>query len=295
MIRGIRILAAVFALALLATACADGEVDLEGAVDDVGQAVEDAVDEAEEQLDEAEQDDGGAADADEPADDPGGAVSVPDDAGPLGGSCRAYLRGEIPRLVVELQHQAGAAARGAAVDHLSSTLSNVVDKPGGVEVAGPAEIPGEGRAWTADELRAFASEHRTQRSSEEQTVMHVLSVHGQFEGGGVLGVAINATTFALFSDEIDDLTLDLLGGRDAIERAVLVHEAGHLLCLVNITYDSEIDHEDPEHANHSRHEGSVMHWAIETSAIGQVFSGPPPSEFHPDDLADLEGLREGRY
>jgi hypothetical protein len=225
----------------------------------------------------------------------GGAAAVPDDAGPLGSACRAYLRDDIPALTIEVVHHAGAAPHPDAVDHLVGSLAEVVDKPGGVELAGPREVPGTARTWTLDELRAAAVEHRRVRSGQDRMGMLVLSVAGEFEREGVLGVAVSATEMVLFPDNVGDLATSLLGGRRAIERSVLLHEAGHLLCLVNLTYESAIDHEDPDRPHHSRHRDSVMHWAVPNDAVTQVFTGPPPDAFHADDLADLEGLRAGRH
>lgn len=311
-LRSVPLLVVLAVLVMLAAGCQNTEPDeaaeeARGAfqefVDRAGQTLQELLGEAEEQLDgggDGDQSDGpGAAEpgAGGDGDQPGAApdVAVPDDQGQLGSACRPYLRGQIPGMVVEVAHQQGAAPQSGALDHLVGTLQGVVDKPAGVRLAGPSTVPGDGRTWTADELRAFAAEHRTQWSSADQAAMYVLAVRGEFEQQGVLGVAISATEMVIFPDNIGGLATGLLGGRQAVERAVLVHEAGHLLCLVNIGYDSAQDHEDPEHPRHSVHKDSVMHWAIETDAITQVFSGPPPSEFHPDDRADLKGLREGRY
>ncbi len=314
-------------LVLLTAACGDTDADgtaddgagtLQRFVDNAAEAIQEFLRQADEQIGDAGAGGEPGAGQDGEAGDPGvggaagsggegsgggggdgsgsePAMSAPDDQGPLGAACRPYLRGDIPGMVVEVAHQQGAAPRSGAVDHLLGTLRGVVDKPAGVQLAGPSTVPGEGRTWTADELRAFASQHRTQWSSSEQAAMYVLAVRGQFAQEGVLGVAVSATQMVIFPDNISGLGTDLLGGGQAVERAVLVHEAGHLLCLVNIGYESARDHEDPDHPHHSIHQSSVMHWAIETDAITQVFSGPPPDEFHPDDLADLEGLREGRY
>lgn len=219
--------------------------------------------------------------------------ALPDDRAGLGAMCRAYLRGDVPRLVVEIDHQAGAQLSAPAVDHLVATVRGVVDKPGGVALAGGNEIPGDARTWTADQLRATAREHRSQHSSPEQVVVYVLAVRGE-SSDDAIGVALNATEMAVFPDEVGGLAA-LVGGRAALERAVLVHEAGHLLCLLNLGYTSTIDHEDPDHPHHSRDRGSVMYYAVETSAVGQVFNGPPPADFTANDRADLEGLRSGRY
>ena len=220
---------------------------------------------------------------------------IRDDRGPLGSACRPYLRGDVPALTIEVLHQQGARPSSGALDHLVSSLRPVLDKPGGIDVAGPREIPGDGRTWRIDDLRELSERHRQVTSSEARASMLVLSVAGEFEDPGVLGLAMSATEIVLFPQQIGDLATSLLGGSSRIERSVLLHEAGHLLCLVNIGYTSELDHEDPDHPHHSRHRDSVMFWAVPNDAVTQVFTGPPPDSFHEDDLADLRGLREGRY
>lgn len=218
-----------------------------------------------------------------------------DDRGRLGGACRDYLRGEQPRLTIEVLHQRGARPSEGALDHLVTSLEPVLAKPDGIATAGPREIPGEARTWGTDELRELSAQHRRTRSTGSEATMLVLAVAGEFEEPDVLGLAMSATEIVLFPQQIGDLGTSLLGGSSRVERSVLLHEAGHLLCLVNIGYRSAIDHEDPDHAHHSRHRDSVMFWAVENDAVSQAFSGPPPDGFNEHDLADLRGLREGRY
>ena len=110
----------------------------------------------------------------------------------------------------------------------------------------------------------------------------------------MLGVAVDASTVAIFQDTISQ-SENFLGrpSADEMERAVTVHEAGHLLGLVNLVYQSPIDHEDPDHPGHSSNEDSVMYWAIESNSIGNVFSGSIPDEFDADDKSDLAGMASG--
>ena len=217
---------------------------------------------------------------------------------PLGELCRSYLRPDVANLVIEIDAQDGAALPPAVVEHLRATLVGVADKPGGIVVDAGGTIPGGGEAWTVDRLRALAAETRSVAPSADTVVVHVLSLRGEpdqnSEIASSIGVAFGGGEFAVFPDRVDSLAL-LLGGAEAILQAVTVHEAGHLLCLVNLGYTSDIAHEDPEYPRHSSNQGSVMFHAIETTAIGQLFSGPPPRDFDADDLADLEGLRTGRY
>jgi hypothetical protein len=153
------------------------------------------------------------------------------------------------------------------------------------------ELPGGGRSWTADELRRQADEAGRVSAGGDTAVLRLLFVHGTFEGqGSVLGVAVRGDVIAIFSDAIDGARTPVLTG-DTIEEAVLVHELGHVLGLVDLARDT--GRADPEHPGHSRSSRSVMYWAVESSLIGQVLTGPPPREFDAQDRADLEALRQG--
>ena len=81
-------------------------------------------------------------------------------------------------------------------------------------------------------------------------------------------MAVDASTVALFSDTIEEA--DGPFGRPSVEdveNSVLVHEVGHLLGLVNLVYQSPIDHEDPDHPGHSSNDESVMYWAVESADV----------------------------
>lgn len=212
-----------------------------------------------------------------------------DDLGGLGALCRDYLRAR--RLVVEIDWEAGAEPAASARAHLIAALRQVTGAQ--VTLAGGQEVAGSREVWSAQDLRATAAAHRSHYSTAEQPALYVLSVGGRFEDEGALGVAHRASELAMFPRRIGRLSR-LLGGDEAVQRAVLVHEAGHLLCLVNIGYTSAFAREDPEHPKHSNDRASVMHWAIDTSAVGQLFNGPPPDSFTAQDLADLQALKGGR-
>ncbi|HEX2029469.1 MAG TPA: hypothetical protein VHF25_15885 [Nitriliruptorales bacterium] len=233
-----------------------------------------------------------------PAEDGGGpAAPQPetDDHGEVGANGRAIVRGSVPNVVVEVDVQEGAEPDPAAIDHLVGVLGEVVDKPGGISDAGGNVFSSERSTWTDADLRAAAQQHRSQRSTADTVAIHLLYVRGRFAQEDTLGLARNASEVALFPDRWRQTLGQLLGGARQVEEAVVVHELGHLLGLVNLSYRSEVDHEDPEHPGHSSSQGSVMYWAIESTAIGQVFDGPPPDRFDEADRADIEGLKMGRH
>jgi hypothetical protein len=219
------------------------------------------------------------------------------DAGGVGANGRAILRGDRPSLVIEIDVQSGVSADDAAVQHSIDTLRQVSDKST-IRRAG-GTFSSDRRDWTIADLRAAANAHRTTATTNDEVSIHVLYVRGRLvdnngNATNAIGVAYSASTMALFPDQWADLT-GFLGSSRAVERAVFLHEVGHLLGLVNLAYTSDIDHEDPDHPGHSKHRSSVMYHAVATTLIGQMFSGSPPDRFHADDLADLEGLRTGRY
>lgn len=210
--------------------------------------------------------------------------------GPPGAYARTLLRPQpATMIVIERFHQRDAAPSPAALAYATDALRSVTTKP--VDVRPAVELAGGARSWTADELRRTADAAGRVTAGGTTAVLRLLFVHGTFEGQDtVLGVAVRGDVVAIFSDAIDGARTPVLAG-DTIEEAVLVHELGHVLGLVDLARDT--GRADPEHPGHSRSSRSVMYWAVESSLIGQVLTGPPPREFDAQDRADLEALRQG--
>ncbi len=303
-------LLAVTSLALQACGTSPSEIAediVDGASEAIGEVVDDAsggdgAPSGEGDADPADggSQDGGSQDAGQDAggSDGGAPAAAVDDFASVGFHGPAMLRGSVDRLVVEVDTQNGVSVSQSALDHLVATMRQLVDKPGGVVLSGGNSFASDRTQWSSGDLREVASQNRDTASGGGTVSVYVLYVRGGFTSNGeetnAIGVAYNASEMALFPDRWEGLG-GLLGSDAAIERAVLVHEWGHLLGLVNIGYESEIDHEDPEHSGHSSNRGSVMYWAIESTLISQIFSGPPPDSFDDADVADLEGIRSGKY
>ena len=244
---------------------------------------------------------GGAAGAVAPEPSPGFApqptptapATRPNPSGPPalggpGGYARFFLQERASaKIILELSSQDGAPVDPAARDHISAVLSSVAKKP--VSIDGGGHLAGSGRSWTADQLRRLADDTARTAQSTGAAVMRILYLHGDFDGNpNVLAVTVRSDVIAMFVDQIASAATPLVSRR-AVETAVLTHEVGHVLGLVDLVLDT--GREDPDHPGHSRNPDSVMYWAVESTLVGQLFSGPPPDDFDNDDLRDLETIR----
>ncbi len=213
-----------------------------------------------------------------------------------GGLALACLRDDsYKEMVIEIDHAPGYNPETSTVNLLKQRLGQVCDKPDGIRIELTEVTFAESETWTAGKVRDIA--HETMDSPPQTSVLrwHVIMPQGKYSDDSVLGVAVDASTIALFPDSIEDAT-SIFNPRisaEDIENSVMVHEFGHLLGLVNLVYTSPADHEDSEHPGHSNNEDSVMYWAVETVTISAFFSGDLPTEFDQDDLDDLEGMKSG--
>lgn len=212
------------------------------------------------------------------------AQDVPDPSGPVGSYGATILTHDT---TIEVREQSGADPQQPSIDHVVSVLGGVSGHA--VTVAGGASIDGGAQNWSADALRSLASGGAT--ADADHAVVHLLFVHGSFGGDdSVLGASVRGDTAAIFVDRIDDSSTPLIGS-SGIETAVVTHEVGHLLGLVDLVLHT--GRQDPDHPGHSTNPKSVMYWAVESSLVGQVLGGPPARDFDDADLADLAALRNG--
>jgi len=214
------------------------------------------------------------------------AVEGLDASGAPGSFAPAYLQAsKSDEVVVELRAQSGANPQPSSISHLESVLSSVTGK--NVSVVQGAGIDGGAKSWSADELRATGSGGAAQGGG--RAVIHLLFVHGSFGGDeSVLGIAVRGDTAAVFVDEVQASSTPLVGS-SGIESAVVMHEVGHLLGLVDLLLHT--GRQDPEHPGHSTNQSSVMYWAVESNLVAQLLGGGPPKDFDNADLGDLQTIR----
>jgi hypothetical protein len=174
---------------------------------------------------------------------------------------------------------------------VAARLAQILHDQSGKTVAvhGPKQLDDSNQIHNADEIRRLA-DTQGEPDGADVAVLHLLYLAGRFDQDGVLGVTVRADTIAVFSDAIAAATSPLVGAA-RIERAVVTHELGHVLGLVDLFLDDHRD--DVDHPGHSTNRNSVMYWAVESNVVAQLFGGPPPVDFDSADLADLRSIHGG--
>jgi hypothetical protein len=213
----------------------------------------------------------------------------------VGRNAAVYLRGtRYTKLVLEITAVRGWAPDQQALNILRARLGEVLDKPQGIEFLPVRTIDSTTNEYSSRDIAALENRHRKHFSGKTggTAVIHMLYLNGTT--AGFAGRAYHASSVVIMAEAISRGSTALVS-RGQIEGAVLVHEIGHLLRLVNNGYRSPRDHHDQAHPGHSKNKASVMYWAVEGGALLQdIFDGAPPNAFDADDLADLADLKAGR-
>lgn len=192
------------------------------------------------------------------------------------------------RLVIELMEESDAQPGQVALDHLTRVL-RAVTAGKRMTVTSPTPLPAGPTDWTIDQLTQDVDGYTRQTQGAGQAVLHLEYVHGQLQGHpDVLGVAYRADSLAIFVDQVQSAGSPTLSA-GYIEDVVTMHEAGHLLGLVDLYLHT--GRQDPQHPGHSRNPKSVMYWAVDTRLLAEIFNGPPPRDYDSDDLNDLQTIR----
>ena len=210
--------------------------------------------------------------------------------GPVGSMSRSYLTADrFTRVVLEVDQAPGAALPESSLQFLRDTLESLLRKPVQLDVATLSGLPSDSRTYSARALRELSQSSRRLRSSRDTAVMQFLVLNGASDNPDALAVAFNASCAAIFPDKLAEASGGPLS--PPIAPAVLVHEAGHLLGLVDVGAPLTRPHEDTAHPLHCTNRSCVMYWAVESRGILGVLLGGPPTSFDADCQSDLEAVR----
>lgn len=176
---------------------------------------------------------------------------------------------------------------------LQQRLSERLNKPGGVTVELGNAIASTRQSYGAGDLANVERDNRGSHDAGSTVTMWVVfATHSSDDtpNGRVIGLAYAGSAFAIFAASIEEVT-GLLVSAAEVERIAVVHEAGHLLGLVNNGTPMVTPHEDTGHPRHSTNPASVMYWEVEGGGVVNLIKGGnAPDNFDANDIADLRGI-----
>ena len=211
--------------------------------------------------------------------------------GPVGSFARTILRpGPATSVLTEVMAQSGAAPGSSVRAHLQSVLQ---DATGGKTIATrDTTISGGARSWSQSDLTNTAdADTAVHQGANGTAVIHLLYLHGDYGGDqSVLGVAVRGDVLAVFVDRVSDASTVAVPAGE-LEDAVTIHEAGHVLGLVDLVLHT--GRQDPDHPGHSPDRDSVMYWAVDSDLVSQLLDGGPSRDFNDADRRDLATIRTG--
>jgi len=213
-----------------------------------------------------------------------------------------YLGDKYSRILVEIDYIEGYGPDSEALDHFEAILERECRKD--VVFRVDDAITSRQDRYSIHEINDMEKDHRDDYREGDTAVIYILYLNGSsVEKENAVGVSYHGSSIAIFAERIQEAAAFRISAMK-IERAVLVHEAGHLFGLVELNYKSEHDHQDPDyeyHCNHADtlgHHDCVMFWAIETTNVASFDSyynqvvGDVPNDFCEFCKADLTMLRE---
>jgi hypothetical protein len=200
----------------------------------------------------------------------------------VGASATDYLRGSTyTKLHLEIVYVDGFKPNDGSVANLKQWLEQRLHKPGGVVVTyrnipAPAGVS----TYTAAKLREIEDTHRQSTFLADEIPLYMFFADKGYEADAgnskVLGVAYRNTSTVIFEKTIHDYS----GGigepaRVVLETTVMLHEAAHLLGLVDNGTPMVQAHR--AQGAHCDNQNCLMYHAVETTDfIGNLLGGNIP-------------------
>jgi hypothetical protein len=182
------------------------------------------------------------------------------------------------QLVVEIQYVSGNAPTSATLANLQTFLQQRLNKSSGITLTQNA-IPAPGKSvYSVDDVQNIENANRTQSATNKTLTAYFFFADGDYASNSgsskVLGFAYGSSSMAIFEKTIKGLSGGL--GQPSVtvlESAVLLHEFGHILGLVNNGTPMQAAHQDVANGKHCDDQNCLMYYSVETSDVVANIAG----------------------
>lgn len=196
-------------------------------------------------------------------------------------------------LNVEVVAVEGHEPNQAALDNLENFLESRLNKSRGVTIVQRTVSSPKNNSFTAQDLRDLEDDLRSEYAENSTLTGYIFYADEGYvedtENSQVLGLAYSSTSMCIFKDAITENS----GGfgqvsEENLETAVLKHEFGHVLGLVNNGTPMVQNHEDPNRRGHCDNENCLMYYASETGDMLGFLGGNEVPGLDSQCIADLQ-------
>ncbi|MDT0643015.1 hypothetical protein RM553_09270 [Zunongwangia sp. F363] len=187
----------------------------------------------------------------------------------LGDSAHDLLSDEkFTSINIEIAYVAGYAPNPDALKIFKSYLERRTFKPDGINI-NLRSVESSGLApFEIDEIVDIEKTTRTTYNAGDEIAVFIYYADGSNEDDEdskvILGSAFRNTSMVIYTKTIEEFVAKPGNpSRKTVEAAVLNHEFGHLLGLVDIGSEAQSDHADSENDGHCTARGCLMRSSIE--------------------------------
>ncbi|MDT0686823.1 hypothetical protein [Autumnicola psychrophila] len=187
----------------------------------------------------------------------------------LGDSARELLSDEkYKSMIVEMVYVEGNQPTEAALSGFKAFLERRTFKPDGINITLRAVNSSEKAPFSIEEIVEIEKETRTIYNAGDEIAVFIYFADGSHENDEdnkfTLGSAYRNTSMVIYEETIRNFSSGFGSpSRSTVEAAVLNHEFGHLLGLVNIGTEPQSEHADPENDGHCNTSGCLMRSSLE--------------------------------
>lgn len=197
----------------------------------------------------------------------------------VGASANELLsESQFKSLRIEIQYMTGYPLSAASISHIQSFLSSLVNKSAGITVVTREIAPSASTTLNINEVANLEKANRTVYAGGNEISVYILVTNGVYSDNNVIGASYRNASIVLFGKKIYDNSGGIgQTGRTKLESAVLDHEFGHLLGLVDLGSSMQTNHKDAAHGNHCNNSNCLMYYQADTQdMLGVLLSGSTP-------------------